>query len=311
MRLLPLMILLLPSLVVANPIHRSNALGQDLGEISEGETTEWSLSDGTLYHNGEAVQEISHTDGVVTIKDLDGDGLWRREYQDSRLVREEQDGVVYVYRYDGEGRLASVAATKGDDHSLTLFAYNRADGTLSAVIQSGKGVFFPTASQVTVTDGAGTEQFQRFGNGYGLRLSRTTEGDGNDTFSVTVDEEGNTVYQRTDGDAVTLETYDQQGDLVHRVMMMGDEKRSDETYVYQDGDVVRSVAQQENGTITINEYENGTLVSSVICQDGAIQKEIRYSQGIRSEETVYSEGKPYAVITYRQDGKSVGGVRYL
>jgi hypothetical protein len=94
------------------------------------------------------------------------------------------------------------------------------------------------------------------------------------------------------------------------VVSVGQETKRDESYVYENGTLRRAVIQ-EDGEIAISDYEDGTITEMVRYQGGDIEKTVRFSDGVMTEETVYSKGIPYAVITYKQDGKSVGGVRYL
>ena len=313
MRSVPVFVLLcFSSLLFAEPLHRSNALGQDLGALLQGEVSEWTLSGSVLSHDGTPVFEREMGLDTRTVKNLETGEVTKRTYQNGRLVKEEQKGELSVFLYDEEGRLSGVKKTDGRGQSdLTLYTYDRASGNLSAVIETEKtSTFYPSDGTFTTSDGSSFERYERIGDGYVLRTHLIGSEAQKTQRDVFVDAEGNVTVSQKNGDETTEETYDDDGDVIHRVVSVGQETKRDESYVYENGTLRRAVIQ-EDGEIAISDYEDGTITEMVRYQGGDIEKTVRFSDGVMTEETVYSKGIPYAVITYKQDGKSVGGVRYL
>ena len=62
--------------------------------------------------------------------------------------------------------------------------------------------------------------------------------------------------------------------------------------------------------MTIKTYDEGKLVVSTEAFGGRVVKKTRYNEEGSSVQTLYSEGNPYADVTYAVDGKRVLSISY-
>jgi len=297
-----------------SPLHKSNVLGQDLGGLGEGETSVWTLQDGVLSQNGNVVRIITDTGNVITSTNVSDKTVSTKTYEDGRLVEENDQFLTTTYAYDSWGRLAKLSAKDAAGvESLTFFLYNRADGKLAGVLETSRNsTFYPQEGIFTSTDGKTFERFERIGGTFILRTYLIGSEVQDSMQNVDIDEEGNLVYVRKSGDETTNETYDAQNNLIHKVITLGTEKIADDSFVYKpDGVLEKTISQVGRNGLDITEFEDGQRISVTSYVDGVIVKTTHWNVQGRKEETLFSKGKEYAVVTYAEDGKSVGGVRYL
>ncbi|MFA6772078.1 MAG: hypothetical protein WCR99_00165, partial [Sphaerochaeta sp.] len=124
--------------------------------------------------------------------------------------------------------------------------------------------------------------------------------------SVTTYEDGGFSILRKSGEVQTLEEYDRSALLVssktpsYLIEYRYNEHRT----------VIEERITEADGRVTIKTYDEGKLVVSTESFGGRVVKTIRYNEDGSSVQTLYSEGNPYADVTYAVDGKRVLSISY-
>lgn len=215
------------------------------------------------------------------------------------------------FSYDPDGRLVQVRLTGADGlESITWYSYDLRTGRLALVQEADSVTWFDNREIISFADGNSFEQFEKLGDSYYLRSHIVDGMADRRQGTVTIDEEGNLVHQRQEDDRTITEVYDRKGNLVEETVTQGgivtqkSERGYDET-----GLLVSDTISYGDGRKEQMRYEKGILTEQVDLQDGKVVKETRFLPA--RVETVYSEGLPYARITYKADGRSVGKVEYL
>ncbi len=228
----------------------------------------------------------------------------------SLLERTTEEGKE-LFSYDADGRLVQVRFIGADGlESITWYSYDVRTGRLALVQEADSVTWFDTRQTFSLVEGDSFEQFERLGDSYYLRSHIVDGVAAQRQGSVGVDEEGNLVHQRQEGDRNITEVYDGKGNLVKETVTQGGTvtRRSERTYDMT-GLLVSDTVTYGDGSEERMRYAQGLLTEQVDVRDGKIVKVTQFLP--TKVETVYSEGIPYARITYHADGRSVGKVEYL
>lgn len=306
-RLIPL--ILICSLVLsAQSVHRSNALGQDLGLLAEGESSPYTLAidgeESVLSADGKEIERVTRREGMITQRDLESGIVTVKEYEKGKLVKETVGDSISTYRYDDASRLSSIVTVTGEGLSqITWFGYDLTSGRLSSVDDFQKGYMVFVDDGFAIADKeTGIQTYQKIGDNYTLRSSGSVQG------QQISEKDGNIIVARKEKQNQVEETYDSNGNVTKRMITTPDGKTTMNEYAYQDGDVIEE-KQTIGERTTITKFQDGKAVSEEQVVNGKTEKLIQFtSQGMK-ERVFTEEGKPYADVSY--EGRKVTKVEYL
>lgn len=250
---------------------------------------------------------------ILALRPLFGESVQvdARYRPDGSLLERTTEEGKEQFSYDADGRLVQVRLTGADGlESITWYSYDLLTGRLALVQEADSVTWFDNRGGIFLANGNSFEQFEKLGDSYYVRSHIVGGVAGQAQGAVDVDGEGNLVHQRQEGDRNITEVYDRKGNLVEETVTQGGivTRRSERGYDAT-GLLVSDTITYGDGREEQMRYEKGLLTEQVDLQDGKVVKETRFSP--TRVETVYSEGLPYARITYKADGRSVGKVEYL
>ena len=312
-----LAMLALSSQVWGSALHKSNILGQDKGPLQKGEESEYELSVSgntrTVLKNGQEIQTIEETADEKIVKDLFTGQSTIRYYKNGRLMSEIEEDKLTTYSYDSGNRLEKVVSSiAGQVESISWYCYNIATGRLSSVQEVGKDnstTYYGQDQWFSTSDGTFFEKYERVNGDFVLRQYATSF---EDQPRIGSNEQGQLTHTKTKGDITTVETYNALGRLASEILLENGQKKSEITYDYdEDGLITKKTTTDVSLLVTTVIYDKGKVAKTYQEKKGLpIKSSVITNEGSKIE-TVYNNGKPYAEVTYRNDGKAVASVRYL
>lgn len=295
----------------------SNSIGQDRGVwTGEGEfrlalfPTQSHLygPDGlvwikqTFVEEGRQVQVTRYADGSSDLVEV---------YQDGKLVQQQSGSVVVYYHYSTDGLLSQLTTlTDGQLESARIYSY--AFGSLASILtvtptQSNLRTFgmLKELAYFAFSDQDGGQLFTTLDNGRTIGEYWVGDEKMEEVSVATYDDGGFSIIRKKPGEEIQ-ERYDAQG------LMVSSKTPSYLTeYRYNESrDLIEQRITGVEGSVMINMYERGALVSSMEEMQGRRVKNTRYNEDGSSVQTLYSEGKPYVDVTYAVDGKRVLSIAY-
>jgi len=315
--LLACAILLCLGSLIAGSLRLSNSIGQDRG-VWTGEgafrlallpnQTQLYGPDGLVWtkqtfdEEGRQVQVTRYADGKPDLVEV---------YQDGLLMQMQSGSAVVYYHYATDGLLSQLTTLIGGQlESARIYSY--AGGSLSSILtvtpgQSNLRTFgmLKELAYFSFYDQDGGQLFTTLDNGRTIAEYWVGE-EKAEEISVVTYEDGSFSLIRKKPEGEILERYDAQGLLVSsKTPSYLTEYRYNESR-----DLTEQRITEMDGRVMIKMYESGSLVSAIEEIQGQSVKHTRYNEDGSSIQTLYSEGKPYADITYAVDGKRVLSIVY-
>lgn len=275
--------------------YESNELGMRLSQKDalDGTGYELSVEDDVeiLFKDGREIRRVERNDDGYVIID-EGGRISITLDDEKRIIREESQEGVRRNNYSDDGLLISSVLSAGDEIiSYDSYFYDssgnliRLDSLDFSYVFSDHSFYFGSGDDVSFVP-----------EGMSSAVS-SSAADG-----ITRMEDGSIVSHESDG---KVRTYSPSGLLMRE----------------EHGDEVRSFSYSEDGSLSsesivrgheteIRHYENSAL-KGIEYYDGDEMKKVRsYGDG-SIEEKRFRDGKPYAIISYDMDGRTVRDVKIL
>ena len=240
---------------------------------------------------------------------LVADAVYR---DDGALLSRTTDEGMEAFSYDPDGRLVQCKRI-GSDGSVTLtwYCYDLASGRLAFVQEAERNVWFdPDGKTFALDDKTSYEEYEKLGNSYYLRTHIVDGKVTQSPSSVKLDQEGNLIHGHQQGGRDFTEVYDAQGNLIEETVTQEGVFVMKTVRTYDShNQLLRALVTYADGRTEERHYASGILASQTNLVDGVIEKETSFLPD--KVETVYSNGVPYARISYKADGRSINKVEYL
>ena len=240
---------------------------------------------------------------------LVADAVYR---DDGALLSRTTDEGREAFSYDPDGRLVQCKRI-GFDGSVTLtwYSYDLESGRLAFVQEAERNAWFDSdGKRFALDDHTSYEEYEKLGNSFYLR-THIVDGEATQSpSSVKLDQEGNLIHGHRQGARDFTEVYDAQGNLIEETVTHEGVfvRKTVRTYNSQN-QLLRALVTYADGRTEERHYASGILASQTDLADGIIEKETSFLPD--KVETVYSNGEPYARISYKADGRSINKVEYL
>jgi YD repeat-containing protein len=232
-------------------------------------------------------------------------------YQDAFLVRRQSGSAITYYQYSTDGLLVQTThVIDGRLQEARLYGYQKA--ALATILtvsddQSNLRTFGMLKDQAyyAYSDAEGGQLFTTFAKGRTIGEYWIGE-QMQEKLSVTTYEDGAFSILRKRGDEEILQQYDASGLLVSsKYPSYLVEYRYNENRV-----LIEERTIEAGGKMTSKKYEEGKLVESTEEAGGRVVQSTRYNEDGSSVQTLYTEGRRYADVTYAVDGKRVLSITY-
>ncbi len=295
--------------------YSSNAIGQLVKPISalsgngyevevEGKTT-------SLYLDGELLEQRFEEDGIKRIVRGEEEEIIKTE-ADKRIYRSLKKGdelsEVY-YEWDGDflkrkrtvlnGELQSIITYIMDGETLLGYQEVAFDHTKLTLINNKKLGY-------TTEDSSSGEVINHFDN-----LIFKSEFSPKEEINVPLVEEVDDTLIITDkkGDGSVKTTYDKGGLILEKAQSVADEVVKLSNYTYDDERQIKEEVATEGDKKIFSSYKDGKLEKvTTYLKDELFS--IRYHDA-EIYEIRYRNGKPFARLTYDEDGKSLLELKIL
>lgn len=298
-------------------LRLSNSIGQDRGErTGEGSFYLAHLPNQTQLHGPEGLvwtKQLfeSEEEQILVTRYADGTADTIEVFSNSLLMRVQTEENVTYYQYAPDGRLMQATTIiNGRLSEARLYSYS--NDSLASIITIAENMsevrtfgMFKDQAYFAFSDKDGGQLFTTLANG--RTIGEYWIGDEKqEQVSVTTYEDGGFSILRKSGEVQTLEEYDGSALLVsvktpsYLVEYRYNEHRT----------VIEERITQADDRVTIKTYDEGKLVVSTEAFGGRVVKKTRYNEDGSSVQTLYSEGNPYADVTYAVDGKRVLSISY-
>ena len=295
MRIITFLLISLIMTSMFSASYESNELGMRLSqkEALDGTGYELSVEDDVeiLFKDGREIRRVERNDDGYVIID-EGGRISITLDDEKRIIREESQEGVRRNNYSDDGLLISSVLSAGDEIiSYDSYFYDsignliRLDSLDFSYVFSDHSFYFGSGDDVSfVTEGMSSAVSSLAADG------------------ITRMEDGSIVSHESDG---KVRTYSPLGLLMRE----------------EHGDEVRSFSYSEDGSLSnesitrgheteIRHYENSAL-KRIEYYDGDEMKRVRsYGEG-SIEEKRFRDGRPYAIISYDMDGRTVRDVKIL
>lgn len=275
--------------------YESNELGMRLSqkEALDGTGYELSVEDDVeiLFKDGSEIRRVERNDDGYLIID-EGGRISITLDDEKRIIREESQEGVRRNNYSDDGLLISSVLSAGDEIiSYDSYFYDsignliRLDSLDFSYVFSDYSFYFGSGDDVSfVTEGMSSAFSSSAADGI-IRM-----------------EDGSIVSHESDG---KVRTYSPSGLLMREEH--GDEVRS---FSYSEDGSLSSESIARGHETEIRHYENSAL-KRIEYYDGEEMKKVRsYDEG-SIEEKRFRDGRPYAIISYDMDGRTVRDVKIL
>lgn len=295
MRIITFLLISLIMTSLFSASYESNELGMRLSQKDalDGTGYELSVADDVeiLFKDGSEIRRVERNDDGYVVID-EGGRISITLDDEKRIIREESQEGVRRNNYSDDGLLISSVLSDGDEIiSYDSYFYDsignliRLDSLDFSYVFSDHSFYFGSGDDVSfVTEGMSSAVSSSAADGI-IRM-----------------EDGSIVSHESDG---KVRTYSPSGLLMREEH--GDEVRS---FSYSEDGSLSSESIARGHETEIRHYENSAL-KRIEYYDGEEMKKVRsYDEG-SIEEKRFRDGRPYAIISYDMDGRTVRDVKIL
>jgi hypothetical protein len=298
-------------------MRSSNSIGQDRGEwLHDDQYYLVQLPNQTQLHGPDGLVWAKQMfDGeqeqTVVTRYADGRADLIEVYQDAFLVRRQSGSAITYYQYSADGLLVQTThVIDGRLQEARLYGYHKAALATILTVSDGQSNLrtfgmFKDHAYYAYSDAEGGQLFTTFAKGRTIGEYWIGE-QKQEKLSVTTYEDGAFSILRKRGDEEILQQYDASGLLVSsKYPSYLVEYRYNENRVLIEERIIEA-----GGKITSKKYEEGKLVESTEEAGGRVVQSTRYNEDGSSVQSLYTEGRRYADVTYAVDGKRVLSITY-
>lgn len=298
-------------------MRSSNSIGQDRGEWHPDDRYYLvQLSNQTQLHGPDGLVWVKQRfdeqqEQTVVTRYADGRADLIEIYQDATLLRRQSGAAITYYQYSSDGLLVQTThVIDGRLEEARLYGYDK--GALATILSVSDGrsnlrTFGMLKDHVyyAYSDAEGGQLFTTFAKG--RTISEYWIGEQKpENLTVTTYDDGAFSILRKRGDEEILQQYDAFGLLVSSKYPSYLVE-----YKYNESRVLIEERTIEAGNkVTSKTYREGKLVESTEEAGGRIVQSTRYNEDGSSVQTLYTEGRRYADVTYAVDGKRVLSITY-
>lgn len=276
--------------------YESNELGMRLSckDALDGTGYELSVEDDVeiLFKDGCEIRRVERNDDGYVIIDENDSRISITLDDEKRIIREESQEGVRRNNYNDDGLLISSVLSAGDEIiSYDSYFYDssgnliRLDSLDFSYVFSDHSFYFGSGDDVSFVP-----------EGMSSAVS-SSAADG-----ITRMEDGSIVSHESDG---KVRTYSPSGLLMREEH--GDEVRS---FSYSEDGSLSSESIARGHETEIRHYENSALKKIEYYDEKELKRVRSYGDG-SIEEKRFRDGKPYAIISYDMDGRTVRDVKIL
>ena len=295
MRIITFLLISLIMTSLFSASYESNELGMRLSQKDalDGTGYELSVADDVeiLFKDGSEIRRVERNDDGYVVID-EGSRISITLDDEKRIIREESQEGVRRNNYSDDGLLISSVLSDGDEIiSYDSYFYDsignliRLDSLDFSYVFSDHSFYFGSGDDVSFVQEGMSSAFS------------SSAADG-----ITRMEDGSIVSHESDG---KVRTYSPSGLLMREEH--GDEVRS---FSYSEDGSLSSESIARGHETEIRHYENSAL-KRIEYYDGEEMKKVRsYDEG-SIEEKRFRDGRPYAIISYDMDGRTVRDVKIL
>ena len=209
--------------------------------------------------------------------------------EDGELTKEER------FEYSNEGVLKRrINLVNGEVVSITSYDYSSSSGLTAFWVNDYQNPYYASANSYTFLDGDESTNISMISN----VMVKKRDG-------VTANQNGDNIIIRDGNEEIT---YALNGDVLKRVIYDGDSISSSNEYFYSSGSLAKEINISGN-TKKISEYSDRETVITTYDSDNIKARRVISDEGIF--ETVYRNGKEYALVRYYSDGKRALEVKVL